>query len=65
MSDYQERLDGENGFLLAPHIDKGWVSSTDERGLLVKDEALKVVSAWHIELDISVGYFSRKECQFL
>jgi hypothetical protein len=69
VSDDKERLDGENGLLLAPHIDrlfdKGWVSFTEDGQLLVTDEALKVLRAWHINPDINVGHFSQKQCQFL
>ncbi|KAA0975701.1 HNH endonuclease [Pseudomonas sp. ANT_H12B] len=69
VSDDQERLDGENGFLLAPHIDKlfdkGWVSFTEEGQLLVAVEALKVLNAWNIGPDIDVGRFTQKQSQFL
>lgn len=69
-SDNAERLDGNNGLLLSPHIDKlfdrGWISFTDEGELLfagnIAKEALK---AWGIEGDVSVGSFNQTQCEYL
>jgi len=68
-SDPQERLDGENGLMLAPHIDKlfdnGWVSFTDGGDLLVTDEAVAVLEAWSVSLALNVGPFTAKQCRYL
>ncbi len=41
----QERLDGHNGFLLAPHVDRlfdrGWISFSDNGTLLIADDNIK------------------------
>ncbi|TXI34593.1 MAG: HNH endonuclease [Aquipseudomonas alcaligenes] len=68
-SDDLERLDGENGLLLAPHIDKlfdkGWISFTDAGTLLVTTDAESVLAAWHISPSINVGSFSAKQASYL
>ena len=53
VSDNQERLDGNNGLLLAPHVDhlfdKGFISFAND-GLLLVSEIVPapVLTAWHI-----------------
>jgi putative restriction endonuclease len=68
-SDDLERLDGENGLLLAPHVDKlfdgGWISFEDNGALLVTDEAATVIDAWGIKSAINVGVFTTKQRDFL
>lgn len=64
-----ERLDGENGFLLAPHIDKlfdkGYISFTDAGYLLVTADAQSALTAWHISSTINVGSFTAKQAVYL
>lgn len=50
-SDNAERLDGHNGLLLAPHVDRlfdrGWISFDDDGTLLVADDqSTKALSTW-------------------
>ena len=65
----QERLDGENGLLLAPHIDKlfdqGWISFADDGALLTADGIAEVLAAWCIKPAMNVGSFTLKQRIFL
>jgi len=69
-SDNNEKLDGNNGLLLAPHIDKlfdnGWISFTDTGDLLVLDMSIEdVVVFWGIKPNLNVGSFNPKQKVFL
>jgi len=65
----QERLDGNNGLLLAPHIDhlfdKGYISFEDN-GDMIKSNITseEVLSAWSVELK-NVGAFNPKQREYL
>lgn len=65
----EERLSGDNGLLLSPHVDKlfdrGWISFTDEGALLIAPEAASVVAAWHLPTQTSGGQFSSSQRIFL
>ncbi|MBB3103737.1 HNH endonuclease [Azomonas macrocytogenes] len=64
-----ERLDGNNGLMLAPHVDKlfdrGWISFEDSGDLLVAKVAEPVLEAWGIKLSINVGTFTAKQVAYL
>jgi len=66
----QERLDGNNGLLLAPHIDhlfdRGWITF-DERGRLCISERLdrSVLDAWNININLEVGFFNISQQTYL
>lgn len=65
-----ERLDGHNGLLLSPHIDKlfdkGWISFTDTGSILVSSQKiLPVLKMWHIDPNASAGKFSEKQLRYL
>lgn len=68
-SDDSERLDGENGLMLAPHVDKlfdgGWISFEDNGTLIATEEAAAVIGAWNIKPAMNVGGFTAKQRQFL
>ena len=69
-SNNSERLDGDNGFLLSPHVDKlfdkGWVSFSDQGQLLVSSEHIGVILAiWSIDPQKHVGSFSKKQKRYL
>jgi hypothetical protein len=69
-SSNKERLDGHNGFLLSPHIDKlfdkGWISFSDQGRMLVsKEEIRDVLKIWFINSDISVGTFTDRQKEYL
>jgi putative restriction endonuclease len=66
----EERLDPENGLMLAPHVDKlfdnGWISFEDNGDVLVAaDEAHSVMSAWSLAHGMNVGGFTAKQAEFL
>ncbi|MEE3636488.1 HNH endonuclease [Pseudomonas sp. AL 58] len=64
-----ERLDGHNGLMLAPHVDKlfdrGWITFHDNGELLIADEAESVVSAWGLTSEANVGEFTPEQRQYL
>jgi len=71
-STHSERVDGENGLLLAPHadllFDRGWISFSP-RGRLLVSNALPtdVLARLGLNLDTSLRYgvFSKKQLGFL
>ena len=65
-----ERLDGDNGLMLAPHVDKlfdrGWISFADNADLLIAaDTPLAVMNYWGFSAGINVGAFSAKQRAYL
>jgi hypothetical protein len=65
-----EKLDGNNGLMLAPHIDhlfdRGWISFSDGGDILYsKDCSLDVFRAFGLGLNINVGIFSPEQCNYL
>ncbi|PYG79884.1 MULTISPECIES: HNH endonuclease [unclassified Pseudomonas] len=64
-----ERLDGNNGLMLAPHVDKlfdrGWITFLDDGELLVADPAKEVVSAWGLASGMNVGDFTVEQRGYL
>lgn len=71
-STHSERIDGENGLLLAPHVDllfdRGWISFSSNGRLLVSKELPNdVQSRLGLKLDASLRYgsFSPKQLRFL
>jgi putative restriction endonuclease len=65
-----ERLDGANGLLLSPHVDhlfdRGYISFRKD-GTILKSAALsgELISRWSLDLNRSVGQFSRVQNEFL
>ncbi|SDC86691.1 MrcB family domain-containing protein [Pedobacter soli] len=63
-----EKLDGNNGLLLSPHVDKlfdkGFISFTDSGDILLKDEAKEVFEAWNLK-KANVGAFNKKQQKYL
>ena len=65
-----ERLDGNNGLLLSPHVDRlfdrGWISFNDDGTLLISnDDTNKVMASWGLDGNINVGIFSDKQKSYL
>ncbi|MGL6264046.1 HNH endonuclease [Aeromonas jandaei] len=65
-----ERLDGNNGLLLSPHIDKlfdrGWITFSDSGDLLCADREIEqVLKQWGICIPLNVGTFNDKQCEYL
>jgi len=67
-SDNAEKIDGNNGLLLSPHVDKlfdkGFISFSDEGELLVKKEAAQIFTDWNLRKK-NVGSFNRKQKEYL
>lgn len=65
-----ERLDGNNGLLLSPHIDhlfdEGYLTFTAGRRLLVVPEVRDtLIDAWGIDPAVDVGLFTRDQQAYL
>lgn len=65
-----ERLDGHNGLLLSPHIDKlfdrGWITFTDAGDMLCAEPNIEqALLQWGIELPLNVGPFNTRQAVFL
>lgn len=66
----EEKLDGCNGLLLAPHIDhlfdRGFISFTDDGSLLVSRNLDRtVLEFWHLPLPVNVGEFRPEQRKYL
>lgn len=66
----EEKLNGCNGLLLAPHVDhlfdKGLISFTDSGDLLISPRFdRQILNAWGISPDLNVGRFNKKQASFL
>jgi len=69
-SNDQEKLDGANGLLLAPHVDhlfdRGFITFSGEGSLIVSAKLdLDVLDKWAISLPQNVGEFKPEQCEFL
>lgn len=68
-SSNSERLDGHNGLMLAPHVDRlfdqGWISFEDDGDLLVVPEVAPVIRAWGLAENWNVGAFSSQTARYL
>ncbi|HEA3088998.1 TPA: HNH endonuclease [Aeromonas salmonicida] len=65
-----ERLDGYNGLLLSPHIDKlfdrGWITFTDSGDLLCAEPSIEfALQQWGVELPLNVGQFNTEQAAYL
>lgn len=70
LSNNEEKLDGNNGLLLSPHIDhlfdQGFISFTISGKLLISDELSRsVLEKWSIDPDHNVGAFTSKQGKYL
>lgn len=68
--DDRERLDGNNGLLLSPHIDHlfdaGFITFTDSGDLLVADLLKeRVLKVWDISPTLNVGEFRPEQAKYL
>jgi len=66
----EERLDGNNGLMLSPHVDhlfdSGFISFTDSGDLLVADILKsRVLTTWGISLPLNVGRFRPEQAKYL
>jgi len=65
-----ERLDGHNGFLLSPHIDKlfdnGYISFDDNGSILISTKKiLPALKIWRIDRHRSAGTFTKRQKEYL
>lgn len=70
LSDVTEKLDGNNGLLLSPHVDKlfdkGWISFLDNGTILYEnDMVLEIFKKWGIDADKNVGSFNASQRNYL
>ena len=69
-SNDSEKLDGNNGLLLSPHIDKlfdgGYISFSDD-GYILTSSLLNtdILSLWNIDDSINIGKFNEKQKEYL
>ena len=66
----KEKLDGCNGLLLSPHIDKlfdkGWISFGDDGTILVSSDLNQtVLEKWFIDKNKTVGRFTAEQKHYL
>jgi len=69
-SDNREKIDGNNGLLLSPHVDRlfdhGFISFSDSGDLLISSKLNRdVLSFWHIDPEANVGAFRPEQCVYL
>jgi putative restriction endonuclease len=69
-SNNREKLDGENGFLLSPHVDRlfdrGWISFANQGKILCSNNEIKQVMIWwNLNPDMNVGNFTKLQKQYL
>ena len=65
-----ERLDGNNGLMLSPHVDwlfdRGWISFTDQGDLLCANDAVRnIMRTWGLRVEGNVGTFNAKQRGYL
>ena len=65
-----EKLDGNNGLLLSPHVDRlfdrGYISFEDNGALMMSSSLPKeVVSAWSLLADIELRPFTKKQAAYM
>lgn len=70
ISEDAERLDGNNGLLLSPHVDKlfdkGYISFTNGGDILVAHKVVKaVMDRWSLNYTMNVGSFKRLQKIYL
>ena len=69
-SDDKEKIDGNNGLLLSPHIDKlfdnGLISFSDVGDLLISSKVnIEVFNLWGIDPNLNIGKFSSEQMRYL
>ena len=69
-SSNEERLDGNNGLLLSPHVDhlfdKGFISFSEEGRILISPYLDRnVLSLWKIDPNLNVGRFNKQQSTYL
>jgi hypothetical protein len=70
VSSNEERLDGNNGLMLSPHIDQlfddGYISFQDDGSLVVSSALpLKILEAWSIDARINAGKLNEHQARYM
>ena len=70
LCDDKEKLDGNNGLLLSPHVDQlfdgGWITFTDSGDLLRSSRLDRLVlDSWKIPEELNVGAFNEEQKSYL
>ena len=70
VSSNSERLDGNNGFLLSPHIDKlfdqGWITFLANGDLACANkEVERILKQWGLSMSVNVGQFTPEQAEYL
>ena len=65
-----EKLDGCNGLLLSPHVDrlfdKGFISFHDNGDVMISEKLdLKTLERWGLNEIVNVGVFSTSQAEYL
>jgi len=65
-----EKLDGNNGLLLSPHIDKlfdnGYISFSNDGDMIVSNKLdPNILNIWSIDSSVNVGSFNEKQVEYL
>jgi hypothetical protein len=68
--DDREKLDGNNGLMLAPHVDllfdSGFISFENDGSLIISSKAeARVLEAWGVRADFNAGPFNPQQCVYL
>lgn len=66
----EEKLDGHNGLLLSPHVDKlfdnGWITFSDKGDILCSNvEVIMLMKSWGLDHEMNVGNFTKKQQEYL
>jgi predicted restriction endonuclease len=69
-SSNEERLDGNNGLLMSPHVDKlfdrGWISFSDDGQVLFSNERIAILmKSWGLNPLQNVGEFNQFQRKYL
>lgn len=69
-SNNTEKLDGNNGLLLSPHIDKlfdnGWITFSENGNINYYDDAVKeLLVVWGVDIHKSVSAFNKRQLEYL
>ena len=70
ISNDMEKLDGNNGLLLSPHLDKlfdnGWITFLKNGDLICANERVEnILFKWGIKLPVNVGIFNSLQIKYL
>ena len=65
-----EKLDGNNGLLLSPHIDKlfdnGYISFSNDGDMIISNKLdPNILNIWSIDSSVNVGSFNKKQVEYL